>query len=135
MRSPREAFKIVRMNTRLRPATPPLFEAKAEIIQQRSTGKDAVVPGTYHGDVLRREVQNLPKLDFLPSDFSFGALFFAQVEDERDALASAFKQRSSEQHGHAATIFPEKLLLVWLYSPGCQCFGQGTVISLTPLGR
>src|SRR5713226_1791374 len=55
---------------------------------------------------------------FTCSEGRLGALLFAQVEDERDALVSTFKQRSSNQHRHAAAIFPEKLLLVWLRSPG-----------------
>src|SRR3984893_12268016 len=55
---------------------------------------------------------------FTRSEGRLGALLFAQVEDERDALPPTFKQRSSKQHGHAAAIFPEKLLLVWLHSPG-----------------
>ena len=49
---------------------------------------------------------------FTSSDLFLGALLFAQVEDEHDALASDFEARASNQHGHAAAVFPEILLLV-----------------------
>ena len=49
-----------------------------------------------------------------PQSF-LGALALRQIEDERDALVAAlFKQRASNQHGYAAAIFSEKLLLVRL---------------------
>src|SRR6266853_4207855 len=62
-------------------------------------------------------------------------LLFAQVEDEHDALIRTLKQRASNQHRQAAAIFPEKLLLVWLKHPGCQCLCQGTLVPLAPFGR
>src|SRR6266849_2301042 len=72
---------------------------------------------------------------FTYSDLFLGALLFAQVEDERDTLASTFKQRTSNQHGHAAAIFPEKLLLVWLNCP-CRLYTrQFTFVTLMPFGR
>src|SRR6202795_3041368 len=57
-------------------------------------------------------------------------LLFAQIEDENDALVRALKQRASNQHGQAAAIFSEKLLLVWLKNPGSQSLCQGTVVAL-----
>src|ERR1700681_2014559 len=51
----------------------------------------------------------------------FRPLLFAQIEDENDALVRALKQRAPNQHGHAVAVFPEKLLLVRLKNPGCQC--------------
>src|SRR3954463_10428621 len=45
----------------------------------------------------------------------FGALALRQIQDERDAFVAAlFEQRASNQHGYAAAIFSEKLLLVRL---------------------
>src|SRR4029453_1304601 len=72
---------------------------------------------------------------FTSSEGLLGVLLFAQVEDERDALASTFKQRSSKQHGHAAAILPEQLLLVWLNSPGSLQFSHGPFVALAPFGR
>src|ERR1700732_107624 len=72
---------------------------------------------------------------FTCSDLFLGALLFAQVEDEPDALLSTFKQRTSNQYGHAAAIFPEKLLLVWLRSPGGLQSRHGTFVALVPFGR
>src|SRR6266542_1598399 len=46
---------------------------------------------------------------FTPSEGLLGPLLFTQIEHERDTLVSTFKQRTSNQHGHAAAIFPEKL--------------------------
>ena len=60
---------------------------------------------------------------------------FAQVEDEPDALVSTLKQRTSNQHGHAAAIFPEILLLVWLNRPGSLQFYHGAFVALAPFGR
>src|SRR6266404_3546292 len=64
-----------------------------------------------------------------------GSLLFTQVEDEYNALVRTLKQRASNQHGQAAAIFPEKLLLVWLKHPGCQCLCQGTLVALAQFGR
>src|ERR1700733_11263790 len=46
---------------------------------------------------------------FTSSDLFLGALLFAQVEDEHDALVRTLKPRASNQHGHAAAVFPEIL--------------------------
>src|SRR5258707_6486189 len=62
-------------------------------------------------------------------------LLFTQVEDEHDALVRTLKQRASYQHRQAATIFPEKLLLVWLKNPGCHCLSPGTFVALAQFGR
>src|SRR5258707_9572072 len=49
-----------------------------------------------------------------PQSF-LGALALCQIEDEPDALVAApFKQRPSNQHGYAAPLFSEELLLVRL---------------------
>jgi hypothetical protein len=58
---------------------------------------------------------------FTSSEGLLRPLLFTQIENEHDALIRTFKQRASNQHGQAAAIFPEKLLLVWLKNPGCQC--------------
>src|SRR5271163_1464128 len=58
-----------------------------------------------------------------------GALLLAQVEDEHDAFVRTLKKRATNQHGQAAAIFPEKLLLVWLKNPGCQRLCQGTLVA------
>src|SRR5712691_2569264 len=57
---------------------------------------------------------------FTSSEGLLRPLLFAQVEDENDALVRALKPRTSNQHGHAAAVFPEILLLVCLKNPGCQ---------------
>src|SRR5260370_33673314 len=52
----------------------------------------------------------------LTSHQSFlGAFALRQIEHECDALVSFFAERSqTDQHGHAAPIFPKVLLLEWL---------------------
>src|SRR5712691_8409047 len=57
---------------------------------------------------------------FTSSEGLLRPLLFAQVEGERDALVRTLKQRASKQHGHAAAVFPEKLLLVRLKKTVCQ---------------
>src|SRR6266581_596680 len=75
------------------------------------------------------------RVRFTSSEGLLRPLLFAQIEDEHDALVRTLKQRASNQHGQAAAIFPEKLLLVWLKNPGCQCLCQGTFVALAPFGR
>src|SRR5208337_3506080 len=62
-------------------------------------------------------------------------LLFTQVEDEHDALVRTLKQRASNEHGHAAAVFPEKFLLVWMKNPGRQCSCQSTLVAFSPFGR
>src|ERR1700692_4847167 len=56
--------------------------------------------------------QPLPfrQVRFTSSEGLLRPLLFTQIEHECDTLVSTFKQRTSNQHGHAAAIFPEKLL-------------------------
>src|SRR5216684_1200699 len=72
---------------------------------------------------------------FTRSEGLLSPLLFAQVEDEHDALVRTLKQRASNQHGQAAAIFPEKLLLVWLKNAACQGLCQGTLVALAQFGR
>src|SRR6266550_4263105 len=71
---------------------------------------------------------------FTYSDLFLGALLFAQVEDEHDTLVRTLKARASNQHGYAAAVFPEVLLLV-MKNAGFKELCQGTFVALAPLGR
>src|SRR6266849_4636623 len=65
-----------------------------------------------------------------------GPLLFTQIEHECDTLVpTSLKQRGTDQHRHAVPIFPEKLLLVWLNSPGSVQFCHGAFVALAPFGR
>src|SRR4029077_16543084 len=45
---------------------------------------------------------------------------FSQIEHECNTLVpTSLKQRGADQHRHAAAIFPEILLVIWLSRPGC----------------
>src|SRR5438067_9322822 len=114
---------------------PPLIKTNADVIQRNAIGIKTFTIGSKYRNLLRREVQHLPELHFLLLDLFLGALLFAQVEDEHDALARTLKQRAPNLHGQAAAIFPEKLLLVWLKNPVCQCLCQGTFVALAQFGR
>src|SRR5690349_13056058 len=71
-----------------------------------------------YSHVPRCEIEDLPELHFLLPGLFLGALTFAQIKSEGDALAAAFfKQSGGDQHGYAAAIFPEKLLLIGLDGP------------------
>src|SRR5271169_836424 len=72
---------------------------------------------------------------FTSSDLFLGALLFAQVENEYDALVRTLNPRASNQDGHAAAVFPEILLLVCLKNPSCQELCHGTFVALAPFGR
>ena len=84
---------------------PPLFKTKAEVIERKAIGIKTFAIRPEYSDMLWREVQHLPELYFLPSNLLLGALLFAQVEDEGDALVRILKQPASQQHGHAAASF------------------------------
>src|SRR5258705_13944069 len=71
---------------------------------------------------------------FTYSDLFLGALLFAQVEDEHDALVRTLKARASNQNGDAAAVFPEVLLLV-MKNASFKEFCQGTFVALAPFGR
>src|SRR3954469_16513972 len=71
---------------------------------------------------------------FTYSDLFLGALLFAQVEDEHDALVRILKARASNQHGYAAAVFPEVLLLV-MKNASFKELCQGTFVALAPFGR
>src|SRR6266704_224812 len=88
-----------------------------------------------YSHVPRCEIEDLLEFHFMLSDLLFGALLFAQVEDEHDALVRTSKRRASNQHGHAAAVFPEILLLVCLKNPSCQELCQGTFVAIAPFGR
>src|SRR2546422_5313524 len=138
--SERRSFLVIRMNEptgtkKISGCLPPLFNTKADVIERNAVGKKTFTTGSKYRNLLRCEVQHLPELHFLLPDLFFGALLFAQVEDEHDALVRTLKQRASNQHGHAAAVFPEKLLLVWLKNPNCQCLCQGTFVALAQFGR
>src|SRR5262249_10259447 len=72
---------------------------------------------------------------FASTESIHGALLFAQVEDEHDTLVRTLKPRASNQHGHAAAVFPEILLLVCLKNPSCQELCYGAFGALAPFGR
>src|ERR1700726_2983338 len=73
---------------------------------------------------------------FTASEGLLGLLLFTKIEHECDTLVStSLKQRGTYQHRHAIPIFPEKLLLVWLNSPGSVQFCHGAFVALAPFGR
>src|ERR1700676_1179873 len=76
----------------------------------------------------------MPKLHFLLPDLFLGTLLFAQVEHEYDALVRTLKARASNQHGYAAAVFPEVLLLV-TKNASFKELRQGTFVALVPFGR
>src|SRR6266542_1528150 len=117
------------------PSLPPLIQTHAKVIERGAIGIEWASIRLKYKEVLRREVQHLPELYFLLPDRVRGALLFAQVEDEHDALVRTLKQRTSSQDGQAAAISLEKLLLVWLKHPVCQCLCQGTFVALAQFGR
>src|ERR1700755_2221909 len=71
---------------------------------------------------------------FTYSDLFLGALLFAQVEDVDDALVGTLKARASNQHGYAAAVLPEVLLLV-MKNASFKELCQGTFVALAPFGR
>ena len=52
-----------------------------------------------------------------------------------DGAGRQDERHHADQHGHAAAIFPEKLLLVWLNRPGSLQFCHGAFVALAPVGR
>src|SRR5260370_32093612 len=73
---------------------------------------------------------------FTSSEGLLRPLLFTQIEHECDTLVpTSLKQRAHDQHRHAVPIFPEKLLLVWLNSPGSVQFCHCAFVALAPFRR
>src|SRR5260370_13422962 len=73
---------------------------------------------------------------FTTSEGLLGPLLFTQIEYECDTLVpTSLKQRGTDQHRHAVPVFPEKLLLVWLNSPGSVQFCHVAFVALAPFRR
>src|ERR1700692_3402694 len=71
------------------------------------------------------------KVRFAASEGLLRPLLFTQIEHECDTLVSAsLKQRGTDQHRHAAAIFPEKLLFVRLSRPGSLQFCHAAFVAL-----
>ena len=65
-----------------------------------------------------------------------GALALRQIEHECDALVSFFAERSqTDQHGHAAAVFPKVLLLEWLDCPDHLQLCISPRVALAPFRR
>src|SRR6202042_2768358 len=71
---------------------------------------------------------------FTYSDLFLGALLFAQVEDEHDALVRILQASASNQNGYAAAVLPEELLFV-VENAGFKELFQGAFVALAPFGR
>src|SRR5258708_19121089 len=123
------------MNFSAKASLPPLIQTHAKVIERDAIGIKTLAVAAVHSDKLGREVQHLPELCFLLPDLFLGPLLFAQIEHECDTLVPTFKQRTSNQHGHAGAIFPEKLFLVRLSSSNGLQTRQGTLVALVPFGR
>src|SRR3989442_4519776 len=114
----------------------PSVNVDTEILERCVICIDCASIRPKYTDVLRREVQNLPEIPLSFPDGRFRPLLFTQIENERDALPAAFfEQRAPNKHGHAAAIFPEILLLVWLKRPSSLQFYHGAFVALAPFGR
>src|SRR5260370_28455028 len=73
---------------------------------------------------------------FTTSEGLLGPLLFTQIEYECDTLVpTSLKQRGTDQHRHAVPVSPEKLLLIWLNSPGSVQFCHGAFVALAPFRR
>src|SRR6516165_11234040 len=60
------------------------------------------------------------RLSFAFTQCLFGPLTLGQIDHERNSLvATFFKQRATNKHGNAATIFAEILLFERLPGSGC----------------
>src|SRR5262249_1872935 len=69
-------------------------------------------------------------------DLGLGPLLLTQVEYECDAFLAAFlEQRTAGQHGDAAAVLPEELLLIGLYGRSGLDFGHRAFVALAPFRR
>src|ERR1700722_17971737 len=113
----------------------PLIQTYAKVLERAAICIETLLVGSVYSHELRSEVQYLTELDFLSSDLFLGALLFAQIQHERNAIFRILKQCAANQHGHAAAVLSKKLLLVRLKNPGCQRLHQDTLVALAPFGR
>src|SRR5260370_36993529 len=68
--------------------------------------------------------------------FLLGPLALSDVHYESHTLIPAcFEESGADQHGHAAAVFPEVLLLERLDGSGRLCLCDGPFVGVTPFHR
>src|SRR5713101_8284240 len=68
--------------------------------------------------------------------FLLGPLALSDVHYESHTLIPAcFEESGADQHGHAAAVFPEVLLLERLDGSGRLCLCDGPFVAVTPFRR
>src|SRR5690349_12338951 len=78
----------------------------------------------------------LAKLPLALAGFGLGPLALGQIEHETDTLVPTFFEvRGADEHGHAAAVPPEVLLLVRLRGSGHLQFFNGPFVMVAPFGR
>src|SRR5271165_4054692 len=90
-------FPVIRMKglTKFNPQ-PPLFKTKAPVIEHDAVGVKAFTIRPVYRNKLRRQVENLPELDFLPSDLFLGCLALGDIDDRTqklDEISRSIKHR------------------------------------------
>jgi hypothetical protein len=67
------------------------------------------------------------------ADLTLLLLALRQVDDEGHSLVSVLLEGGyADQHGHAAAVLPEVLLLEWLQSPALRELGDQPLIAFAP---
>src|SRR4029077_9604367 len=87
----RRSFPVIRMNEetgakRESGCLLPLFKTNAVVIERNAVGIKTLTTGAINPNLLRREVQNLPELCFLPPNPFFGSLTLGDVRHRPDKL-------------------------------------------------
>ena len=82
-----DSFPVIRMSdpTAIK-SLPPLFKSKAAVIEEDAVGVKWFTVRPVYGNMLRRQVQNLPKACFLFADFVFRQLAISNVLDRTEHL-------------------------------------------------
>ena len=82
-----DSFPFIRMSdpTAIK-SLPPLFKSKAAVIEKDAVGVKWFTVRPVYRNMLRRQVQNLPKTCFLFADFVFRQLAISNVLDRTEHL-------------------------------------------------
>jgi hypothetical protein len=82
-----DSFRFIRMSDpNAINSLPPLFKSKAAVIEEDAVGVKWFTVRPVYRNMLRRKVQNLPKVCFLFADFVFRQLAISNVLDRTERL-------------------------------------------------
>src|SRR5262249_36340610 len=131
----RDARQIRGMNRSVRAPLPHGLQRLAAVPEEFVVNEFELAGGSQGGNEAWNRVHDEARLALALSHGLLRPLALGQVEDEGHTLAPSFLEgRATEQHGHAAAVLPEILLLERSHAPGHPVLTDHLCIALAPVG-